>query len=255
MVEDVTPLDEAIISVDASDIERLAFYRRFAATELFVLQESDADDTISPRVFETAEGRFLLAFDREDRLAGFAGVAPYVALSGRALAGMIVGQGIGIVLNAGATSEYALPGDAVTWLVDTLAQAPRQIEALPDEIASPHTVPEALLMALNERLALTGGLAEIAYLASARIDGLDGHILAFINPVPGAEEALAQVVGEALSLSGVEAGSLDILFLKASDGMAARLSRHALRFDLPKPSAPKPSAAPGSDPEKPPILR
>ena len=53
------------------------------------------------------------------------------------------------------------------------------------------------------------------------------------------------------------AGVMDVLFLQASDPMAARLARVGLRFDLPVPDRPTPQApsAPGMDPSKPPKLR
>lgn len=255
MTEMRTPLDDAVAGIDRDQAARLTFYRRLAAAELFVLLAAEADDDIVPKVFDTAEGRFLLIFDREERLAAFAGAAPYAVLSGRRIARMLSGQGIGLVLNAGTVAEYAIPDTAVDWLAETLSEAPQEISALPDEISAPSDLPEALLIALNEALALAGGLADLAYLCAARLGAGQGHILGFVDPVPGAEETLAGLVGEALSLSGVEAGTLDVMFLKSSDVTAARLARHALHFDLPKPETPAPRAAPGSDPSSPPILR
>jgi hypothetical protein len=80
-------------------------------------------------------------------------------------------------------------------------------------------------------------------------------MLAFVDPAPGAEGALAQLVGDALSFSGLEAASLDVAFFRATDPICARLARVGLRFDLPEVVAPPERAAPGSDPDKPPRLR
>jgi hypothetical protein len=49
---------------------------------------------------------------------------------------------------------------------------------------------------------------------------------------------------------------MDVGFFASTEPVAAKLARHGLRFDLPQPepSAPPP-AAPGMDPEKPPVLK
>jgi hypothetical protein len=81
-------------------------------------------------------------------------------------------------------------------------------------------------------------------------------VLAFVDALEGAEKALASAAGEALTFSGIEAGVMDVLFVRASDPLAARLARVGLRFDLPEPEATQtPGAAPGMDPAKPPKLR
>ena len=95
----------------------------------------------------------------------------------------------------------------------------------------------------------------MAYLVAATYaGGRRGHLMAFVDTLPGAEPSLARAVGDALTFSGVEAGSLDVGFFRASDPVAARLARVGLRFDLPE--APKadrvPGSAPGMDPDAPP---
>ncbi|MEO0918892.1 MAG: SseB family protein, partial [Pseudomonadota bacterium] len=87
----MTPLDTAHAAMtDApnDDRARLDFYERLADAELFLLLTEESDGTqVKPSVFETSEGAFALAFDREDRLTTFTeGPAPYAALSGRAIA-------------------------------------------------------------------------------------------------------------------------------------------------------------------------
>ena len=87
--------------------------------------------------------------------------------------------------------------------------------------------------------------------------GGQGHLLAFVDPAPGAEPTLARALGEALTFSGIEAGALDVAFFGGEDPVVAKLARVGLRFDLPEPAntpAPPPSP-PGTDPERPPRLR
>ena len=74
---ETTALDAAHAKMEAApqdDAARLRFYERLADSELFLLLTEEAQgENISPELFEVADGRFVLAFDREDRLARFAG--------------------------------------------------------------------------------------------------------------------------------------------------------------------------------------
>lgn len=257
-----TPLDAAHAAMEAApddDAARLAFYERLSDAELFVLLEEEAaGETIRPRVFPVAGAEVVLAFDLEGRLADFVGAAPYAAMTGRTLANLLTGQALGLGLNLGvAPSAFLMPSDAVDWLAETLGGEAEQVEARPEEIRAPAGLPEALLTVLDGKLARASGLARMAYLVGVTYrDGARGHMLAFIDPLAGAEAALARAASEALTFSGIEAGALDVAFFRASDPIAARLARVGLRFDLPAPADPAaPRAAPGSDPEKPPRLR
>ncbi|MDJ0827540.1 MAG: SseB family protein [Rhodobacter sp.] len=257
-----TPLDAAHAEMEVGDeAARLRFFDRLTSAELFLLLKSEPDgDRIEPDVFDTEDGRILLAFDREDRLAGFVGrPAPYAALSGRALAEMLAGQGIGLGLNLDvAPSSMLLPPEVIDWLHASLAGRPSEIAERPTELRPPAGLPEAVLTALDAKLATAAGLARTAYLVSVTYaPNRPGHLLAVIDAAPGAEAALAQAVGEALTFSGVEAGEIDIGFFGGTDPMAARLAKVGLRFDLPEPEA-HPSGqppAPGMDPDRPPKLR
>ncbi|MDT0682413.1 SseB family protein [Roseicyclus sp. F158] len=247
----------AMESAPGDDAARLRFYERLADAELFLLLEKEAEgDAIEPRVFPLEDGPVVLAFDREERLAAFAGPSPYAGMSGRSLSELLAGQGLGLGLNLEvAPSSTLLPASAVSWLAETLAHRPSEAAAQPDEISAPTGLPEALLTALDAKLASAAGLAPMAYLAAVTYEGgARGHLLAFVGAVPGAEPSLARATGEALTFSGIEAGALDVAFFRASDPVAARLARVGLRFDLPKAETPV-RAAPGSDPEAPPRLR
>ncbi|EPX76358.1 SseB family protein [Salipiger mucosus] len=259
-----TPLDTAHAAMEAApqeDAARLRFYERLADSELFLLLTREAEgDQVEPELFDLGDARFVLVFDREERLAQFVGqAAPYAALSGRAVTNMLAGQGIGLGVNLEvAPSSTLLPAEAVDWLAGTLGHGPAEAEAQVSEVSAPAGLPEALLTALDTKLATAAGFARCAWLAGAAYaDGTRGHLLAFAGAVPGAEDALARAVNEALVFSGIEAGALDVLFLRDSDELAARLARVGLRFDLPEPATPEEAErpAPGSDPDRPPILR
>jgi hypothetical protein len=257
-----TPLDRVHAAMDAApqdETARLRFFDALAGAELFLLLESEAEgDAITPRTFPLDGTPYVLAFDTEERLAAFAGaIAPYAALSGRALAPMLAAEGLGLALNAeAAPSSTFLPPDAMRWLAATLAGRPAEVEARPVSLAPPDGLPAPLFAALDAKLATAGGLARHAWLAAvAYADGRKGHLLVFVDAVDGAEAGLARAIGEALTFSGVEAGELDVAFFRASDPVMARVAKVGLRFDIPAPDAAVARAAPGMDPARPPRLR
>ncbi len=254
-----THLDRAHAAMEAGgEAERLGYYRTLAAAELFLLLEAEAEgDDVVPQAFEVEGQTFVLAFDTEERLAGFAGQeAHYVALSGRAVAEMLAEAGLGLGLNLEAGPQAALlPNAAMTWLAETLADGPEEVEAQPESFHPPKGLPEELVRALDARLAAAGGLADLAYLVGVTYDtGATGHLLGVVDAVPGAEPAIARAVSEVLALSGLEAGLLDVGFFRRTDAAAARMALVGLRFDLPQPEDTTPGA-PGSDPDRPPRLR
>lgn len=261
-----TALDVAYAHMDAAPEDtsaRLGFYECLAASELFLMLETepgDTDDTVTPALFDLGEAQYVLVFDREERMAAFTGQStPYLALSGRAIAGMLADQRIGLGVNLEvAPSSVLLPPEAVAWLQDTLKNTPDTVEARLDAIHPPSGLPETLVSALDARLATAMGLARSAYLVGVTYDsGVRGHLLGFVGAVPAAEPALAQAANDALAFSGVEAATMDIAFFAATDPVTLRLERVGLRFDLPQlqetvtPERP----APGMDPEKPPRLK
>ena len=261
----MTPLDIAHDAMETASEDasaRLRFYDCLAGAELFLLLADEAEgDAIRPQIFPIEGQSLVLAFDQEERLSAFVdgAAAPYAVLTGRCLAEMLASQSMGLGLNLGvAPSAIILDAEAMTWLAETLSARPDEVEETPEELSAPVGVPEPVLTAIDSKLAAAGGLAKMAYLALAQYaGGRTAHLVAFIDPLPGAEPALANAVTEALTFSGIEAGSLDIAFFKASDQVAASLARVGLRFDLPEAEAKSqtPGAAPGMDPSKPPKLR
>lgn len=259
-----TVLDAAHATMTANpqdDGARLRFYERLGDAELYLLLEGEAeDDKVTPQIFDPGTGQIVLVFDRAERLTQFVGeAAPYAALSGRIIAGLLAEQGLGLGLNLDvAPSAFLLDADGVAWLAQTLEHGPDQVEAQIAELSAPKGLPDALISAIDTKLATATGLAQMAYLVgTSDADAKRGHMLAFVGAAPGAEAALARAASEALTFSGIEAGAMDVGFFDAADAMTARLARVGLRFDLPQPalvSAPK-VIAPGSDPAKPPRLR
>ncbi|UWQ20974.1 SseB family protein [Jannaschia sp. W003] len=252
---DLTPLDRAHLRAEetGAPADRLAFWSRLAEAELsLLLGEADA-----PQVFEIEGQPFALAFDRPHRLAAFAGSAATATLSGRALAKLLSDNGFGLGLNLeDAPSAQLLPPEAIRWLADTLAEDPTESAAHVERIEAPGALPDALLEALDAKLPLAAGAARHAYLARAVYEGgAANHVLAFVDPAPGAESPLARAAQEALAFSGLEAGALDVIFPAATSPIAASLARHGLRIELPK-RAPRIGMALGEDEEEgPPILR
>ncbi len=258
-----TPLDQAHAAMEAApddDAARMRFYERLADNELFLLLEKEVEgDQVTPRIFEPESGPCVLVFDREERLADFVGgEAPYAGLSGRGLVSMLKGQGIGLGVNLGvAPSSILIPAEAVDWLESSLSGAPETAEDIPVELRRPAGLPEALLTALDGKFASMAGVVKLAYLAGVTYEGgRKGHLLAFVDALEPAQPALAQAVNEALVFSGIEAGVLDVVFVAASDPIAAKLAANGLKLEMPEPPkndhAPE---APGMDPEKPPRLR
>jgi hypothetical protein len=247
---EATPLDiahAAMMADESDDAARLRFYERMADVELFLLLEDEPDaDQVSPVLLEDA---YVLVFDRIERLAAYVGQpAPYVALSGRAIAGML----------DVAPSAILLPDSAVAWLRDTLAHEAGEVEARIDRVLPPKGLPETLIAAIDAKLATATGMAAGAWLVGVEYTGGGrGHLLGFVGAIPRAQDALVRAASEALTFSGIDAGAMDVGFFAPSDPTVEKLSKVGLRFDLPQmdPLEKTPRMeAPGSDPSKPPIL-
>ena len=254
MTDQGTPLDRAHARAEATGdpADRLAFWERLAEAELSLLLDAEtAGDTVTPRLFEVEGASYALAFDLAHRLSAFAGAAPTATLSGRALARLLAAESLGLGLNLDdAPSAQLIEPASVAWLAATLAEAPVEDAARIEEVGPPGALPDRLLTALDAKLPLMAGLARAAYLAGVRYEGgARSHVLAFLDAVPGAEPDLARAVNEALVFTGLDAGTLDVTFVRAAQPLSAALARHGLRIELPEPVR----AAP--DPDAPPRLR
>lgn len=261
-----TPLDDALRAMAAAPEDtgaRLAFHAELSRCEVFVLLEAEASGgQIEPRVFDLSEGRAVLAFDSEMRLAGFAGQAAYAALPGRVLVAMLAGQGLALMLNADTPHAALLPPESLDWLAQTLAApAPAQGQAVPEGFAPPDLPPavlDRLVPALERRLSGLPGLAAVLLVGVRWQGGGRGHVLALAGLPEAAEAPVARAVAEALALSGLEAAALDVVFpppaaLAALAPLALALS--PAPFVAPDEQVVTPGASPGMDPDRPPRLR
>ncbi|HEX9857768.1 MAG TPA: SseB family protein, partial [Paracoccaceae bacterium] len=185
-----TPYDLAHAAVEAAPDDataRLALYNLLADAELFLLLETEpVGEAITPQLFETEQGDYVLAFDLEERLSAFTGIpAPYAALPGRVIAQYLAEQGIGLGLNLGvAESAMLLPPEALEWLTETLAETPEPVTGTPRAFHHPALGPAALgalLTALDAKFVHLAGYAAQALLAGVSYEGgRRGHMLAFL---------------------------------------------------------------------------
>ncbi len=256
-----TPLDIAHAAMESKphdDALRLKFFERLGDAELFLLLETEAEGEVAtPQTFDTGSETLVLAFDRAERLASFVGnEAPYVGLSGRSLVEMLADEGLGLALNPEvAQSSFVLAAEGVSWLAEMLQRKPEFVETAFEAIEKLGQLPDVLIHSLDQKLATAIGMARAAYLVGTRSEGGKmGHMLAIVAPLPGAEPALVQAIGEALSFSGLDTGFLDVTFFDAGDPLVASLSGMGLRFDIPQADL-APATGPGLDPKKPPVLK
>ncbi|MEM9708547.1 MAG: SseB family protein [Pseudomonadota bacterium] len=256
----MTPLDRAFQAAEARSEDGAAqtqFYALFAETELFLLLDGEPEsDRAKPVTVDPGTGPVALAFDLEDRLADFIGtVSPYLALSGRRVAAMLAEEGLGLALNLDTECETLLDRETLAWLAGIVPELTAE-SARPDAVYPPSDFPEDLLVALDRKLAQATGLAARAVLIQAGYsDGSRSHLLAVFEALPEAEAALATAVGEAMAFLGFGAGWLDVAFLETGSPLAEQIEKVGLAFEIPAPAAVEPRAPPGSDPEKPPILK
>lgn len=268
MTDDLTALDRAHLAAEAAPEDealRWRVYEALAGAELFVLLAAEAvDGPPVPQVFDLDEGRFVLAFDREDRLTAFTGgPAAYAGLPGRALAAMLAREGLGLGLNLGEMSSRLLPPDALAWLVEALADEPQVHDQAP-VAHHPLTGAPALVAALTPRLAGLTGLAHAIHLTEAAYaDGSRAPLITVetttLEPPPAElRGALARMLSEALRFTGTATDSIDIavLPLDAPDIAALRDAATVLTPPAPRDeAAPETPKGPGRDPGKPPILK
>lgn len=259
-----TPLDAAQRAAAAApedDALRLAVHGRLLEGEMFLLLAAEPEgERLQPRVLELETGPVVLAFDRDDRLAAFldtalGGPAPYAALTGRRLVALLARKGLGLGVNLGvAASEMLLPPEAVDWLAALAASRPERTEGAARRFAPPMPDPR-LEAALAARLAALAGLFTEAHLVAADLPGGPRPLLAFVGVAAAAEPAVAAAVAETLRfLDGAPA--LDVTFLAADAPVLGTLSAVSRRFGAAAAEAPAAvRAAPGSDPDRPPILR
>ncbi len=253
----MTPLDRAHAAMQSGDdSDRLFYFELLADTELILWLDDESDGQTANPVTMTSEGKdYVLAFDHETRLADMAGQATdYMTLPGRALAGMLAGQGVGLGLNLGNDSAMLLPPDALDWLVTALSGAGAQPAIIdrPAQIGQPGATAPLLAARLGAKLAHAGDTAGDVFLTGA---DATRHLLCFVGANPEAEQVLANTVAGAMAFTGDIFGPVDVAFMAAEDPMAAHVRTVGHRVALPEAEPAISPAAPGMDPDKPPRLR
>lgn len=254
-----TPIDSAFqrLAADPDDPGvSLQFHERVLDAELLVplAAETGGVDDLMPQVYDVADGRFVLAFDRDERMAAFLEApVPFAALTGRQLAGLLAGKGAGIVLNPGAPSETLLPAATVGWLASMVAGAPLTVKASLHDIGPPETPPAALVDALGPKLAAMAEVIGDAHLVSARHDGKEARYLLVLSDVSeAAHPGVAAAIAEAVRFSTTGSG-LDVAFVASGSPAGRAAARAGLLLDLPRPRR-REIAGPGMDPDRPPKL-
>lgn len=261
---DETAIDRAFRAMEAEPenaAARARFHERVLDAELHLLLEAEpeTDERLRPWIFEIPEGRFVLAFDRDARLAAFlAEPMPCAVLAGRRLVEMVAGHGLGLGLNLGdAPSATLLPAEAVDWLATMAGSAPERVESAARRLGPPGTATPALIEALDHKLAAMAGVIGAAHLVEAEYaDGTRALLLLLAGVVDGAQAGVAAGIAETARLGG--AASLDVAFLAGDAPALAAARARGLTFELPPVRAPEPAerpVPPGMDPDRPPILR
>jgi hypothetical protein len=253
-----TPIDRAF-RAQAADPEdaaaRLRLYERVLDAELLlVLAAPPGGDRIEPLTFDLAEGPFVLAFDRDDRLADFLGEpAPFAALSGRRAVALLAGRGTGLAVNLGAPSATVLGAEAVAWLAGMAGQVPAEAEARASRFAPPDP-PAAVVAALGPKIAAMADRIGSAHLVEAHYPDGSAHLLLVLAGTREADRAgMAAAIAEAVGFAGPEGVGLDVAFLEPGTPGHAAAGRVGLRLELPAPPPRRPG--PGTDPDRPPALR
>lgn len=257
----MTPLDEAHAALTAapdSDPLRRAYYDRLALVELFLLLDREPEgDRIAPRLLELEEGQIVLAFDTEERLTGVAGEAFYAGMQGSELIKLAADQGLGLGINLGVgAGEYLLAHRDLVWIAGTLAAELDEIDA---QLTAwrPAQVEDAVVLAIDARLAASAGMLESAILAKAVYsDGTERLAICLVGADADDLPTLGQSLNQGVAL--VAPGTaLDVLGFASHDPRLQALQRVGLIFQIPEPEKDTivPGAAPGLDPARPPKLR
>lgn len=261
MTHEATAIDRAfaaMTSAPGDERMRLAYFERIAEQELHLLLEGEVDgETVAPKVV-TADGQAVaLAFDRQLRLASCVrGEAAVLSLSGRKLARLLADNGLGLALNIGSPSETVLTAEEVSWLADISSRSADPISNRPNRFTAPGGATEELLRALDRKLPIATGLAARASLVTAHYpEGTSRLLLAFLDAVPGSEQALVALVAEMTAFADHGGAALEIAFLPSQSDAAARVEAVGLTFDLPEPIVRRALDDAFGQTDKPPRLR
>ena len=95
--------------------KKLEFYQRILGNEfLIILESNDFEGDLTPRTFDTQEGKFLLCYESNEKLTNFlTQEAAHALLSFTKIITLIKNKKIGIALNIGGNSGILLDLEAV----------------------------------------------------------------------------------------------------------------------------------------------
>lgn len=231
-----TALDALWRAAQADPGLRARFYDALAATRLHVPL---TEDETAPLAFDLSDGRAMLAFDDDGRMADFLGrPTAYAAAPGAEAAGWAAQAGLRMGLNFGAPSAMLLDVEAVRWLA--AREAPRiEAEAVSGgALAPPADAAPAALAALAA--AAEAAPSRVAELWLARLRrGDESPLLAVVVPRRRREgEALAEALARAAAVAGAP---VDVA--PAARGSALLRAARAVGLPLAAPEPPAPSEA------------
>ncbi len=134
----MTDLDQALAKFVQDENEQAAYYDLVLNTRFYIPTRDgeavagqtavSADDTFSPLLLEAEGKRYMLLFDREERLGAWAKQpAPYVALPGHALAG-VTPPDLHWAVNVGTGYAKEFVPEEIGWLREVLRKSSEEAQ-------------------------------------------------------------------------------------------------------------------------------
>jgi len=237
---------------------RVAFLGAFLRAEVHLALDGEGEgDNVTPILRDVDGQAAVVVFDGLEDFANFAGgQADQATLSGRVLVEMLAGQNLGCVINPdGRTWSYVLDAATLDWMAEHLVFQPEMATPSLDALEPASLADLNVVEALDATLPACRDRADHAILAQTQNEGASQLVLFFIDAVPDAEGALSQIVQDMVTFAGVDMPATSVAFAQSGTVLHDRLGKIGLRLDIPQSPQAQTLTAPGSDPEKPPILR
>ncbi len=252
-----SPLDKAFQAfTETGDQSQLL--GAIARSELFVATTTEVmGSDFDPMLVSFGEEPYIAVFDSAAKLSDFEGASGhFVSVSGRAIAQMLVGQNIGVVLNPKSHSwSHVLDVETLEWMAEL-----DRFELIEDDLNELTIQPISqgateLVQALDEVLPAAMGLASCVFLVEVSADGSRHSAAIFCDAKSDAHSVLKQLIQEMVLYSGQIQSELSVGFVQSDSPQYSTFVRQGLRLDIPQPKRAATITAPGMDPQKPPKLR